>query len=283
MPGTARVQRFARVLRDGLATLGWVEGDNIEVQYRLSTDHLDSEAADLVAANPEVIVSGGTQATAALKEVTQTIPIVFVHVLDPLSAGLVQSLARPGGNMTGFASYESSIGGKWLELLKEIAPRTDHVLVLAGQNPTWRMHVPSIESAARALAVQLTLTHVDDGSRIAPAIVAFDGKANRGLIVLPDVMLERHRDRVVALAAEHRLPAIYGLRSSVGGELLLYTSDWEDLYRRAASYVDQILKGTKPGGLPVQEPTKFELVVNLETAKALGSPSRLRCSPAPTR
>jgi putative ABC transport system substrate-binding protein len=267
-------QVYLRALREGLEALGWVDGKNIQVEYRWAggdVDSLRSDAASLVALDAEVIVSGGTQATTALREATERIPIVFVHVADPVRGGLVQSLARPEGNITGFAAYESSIAGKWLELLKEIAPRVKHVLVLVGQNPTWRMHVQTMETAAPSFEVQLTIAHVQNAAEIEPAINAFAGKADSAIIVLPDNMLLENQEQIVALAAKHRMPDIYanGLLPQIGG-LLRYSSDWPDLYRRAASYVDRILKGAKPGELPIQQPIKFQLIINLKTARALG-------------
>jgi putative tryptophan/tyrosine transport system substrate-binding protein len=195
-----------------------------------------------------------------------------VHVADPVRGGLVQSLARPEGNLTGFAAYESSIAGKWLELLKEIAPRVKHVLVLVGPNPTWRMHVQTMETAAPSFEVQLTIAHVQNASEIERAINAFAGKADSAMISLPDnMLLENHEHIVALLAAKHRLPDIYASDLSLqNGGLLRYSSDWPDLYRRAASYVDRILKGAKPGELPIQQPIKFQLGINLKTARALG-------------
>jgi putative ABC transport system substrate-binding protein len=267
-------QLYVSALREGLEALGWVDGKNIQVEYRWAGgdfDKIRSDAASLVALNPEVIVSGGTLATTALREVTVKISIVFVHVADPVQAGLVKSLARPEGNITGFAAYESSIAGKWLELLKEIAPRVKHVLVLAGTNPTWRIHVQTMETAAPSLEVQLTIAHVQNVAEIEPAIDAFASKADSGLISLPDNMLIDNREHIVALAAKHGMPDIYAdVKSLETGGLLRYSSDWPDLYRRAASYVDRILKGEKPGELPIQQPVKFQLIINLKTAKALG-------------
>jgi putative ABC transport system substrate-binding protein len=194
-----------------------------------------------------------------------------VHVADPVRGGLVQSLARPEANITGFAAYESSIAGKWLELLKETAPRTTHVLVLAGPSPTWRMHVQTMEAAAPSFEVQLTIAHVQNAAEIEPAINAFAGKADSAMVSLPDNMLIENHEHIVALAAKHRLPDVYGnVQSLQIGGLLRYSSDWPDLYRRAASYVDRILKGAKPDQLPIQQPVKFRLIINLNTAKALG-------------
>ena len=267
-------QGYVRALREGLEALGWVDGKNIEVEYRWAggdVGSLRSDAASLVALDAEVIVSGGTPATTALREATERIPIVFVHVADPVRGGLVQSLARPEGNLTGFAAYESSIAGKWLELLKEIAPRVKRVLVLAGPNPTWRMHIQTVETAAPYFEVQLTIAHVQNAAEIERAINAFAGKADSAMISLPDNMLLENHEHIVALAAKHRLPDIYANTQSLQiGGLLRYSSDWPDLYRRAASYVDRILKGAKPGELPIQQPIKFQLIINLKTARALG-------------
>ncbi len=267
-------QVYARALREGLEALGWIDGKNIQVEYRWAggdVDRLKSDAASLVALDAEVIVSGGTPATTALREATERIPIVFVHVADPVRGGLVQSLARPEGNLTGFAAYESSIAGKWLELLKEIAPRVKRVLVLAGPNPTWRMHIQTMETAAPYFEVQLTIAHVQNAAEIERAINAFAGKADSAMISLPDNMLLENHEHIVALAAKHRLPDIYASDLSLqNGGLLRYSSDWPDLYRRAASYVDRILKGAKPGELPIQQPIKFQLGINLKTARALG-------------
>jgi putative ABC transport system substrate-binding protein len=269
-------QLYEKTLREGLEALGWIDGRNIQIASRWSggdTKRLRAVADELVILAPEVIVGGSTQVTTALKERTRTVPIVFVHVADPLAASLVQSLARPGGNITGFAAYESSIGGKWLELLKEAAPRIAHVLVLVDtQNPTWRMHVPTIEGVAPLLSVTPSVTHVSSAREVELAIQAVARLSNAGMIVLPGLLLDNElRELVVALAAKHGVPAIYGSRQMVAsGGLMYYSSDWVDLYRRAASYVDQILKGAKPDELPVQQPTKFEFVVNLRTAKTLG-------------
>ena len=181
-------------------------------------------------------------------------------------------LARPDSNITGFTAYDSSIGEKWLEVLKKIAPRLTQVLVLVDpQNPTWMLHVPTMEKVAPSFAVQLTTVHVRSPEEIERAIDAFAATPNAGMIVLPSVMTGDQRDLIIKLASRHRMPAIYALRAFVAsGGLIYYSSDWVDLYRRAASYVDRILKGAKPGDLPVQQPVKFELIINLKTAKALG-------------
>jgi putative ABC transport system substrate-binding protein len=222
---------------------------------------------------PEVILIGGTPATTNLKKETQTIPIVFVHVADPLSAGLVQSLAHPGSNVTGFTASESSIGGKWLELLKEVSPDLTQVLVLVdATNPSWKFHVPTIEVAARALGVRITEIHVYESGGIDLAMEGFAAQPHVGMIVLPGLLLDNANwQMIIGLAESERIPAIYGSRRMVtNGGLLYYSSDWVELYRRAASYVDQMLKGVKPADLPVQQPTKYYLAINLKTAKAMG-------------
>jgi putative ABC transport system substrate-binding protein len=266
-------QVYVRALRQGLEQLGWIEGRNIRVDYRWTTgNRLKAEVAEMVDLAPDLIVCGGTQLTVELKQKTRTIPIVFVQVADPIATGLVESLSRPAGNVTGFTAYaQSSMGEKWLELLKEIAPRLTQVLVLVdSQNPTWMMHVPTMEKVALSFAVQLTAVHARNPAEIARSIEAFAARPNAGLIVLPSLMTENQRELITTLAAKHRMPAVYAIRSFVAsGGLAYYGADWVDLYRRAASYVDRILKGAKPADLPVQQPTKFELGINLKTAKAL--------------
>jgi ABC-type uncharacterized transport system substrate-binding protein len=268
-------QAYVRALRQGLEKLGWIEGRNIRADYRWASgdvNRLRADAAEMVDLTPDVILCGGTQLTEILRQKTGAIPIVFVHVADPIAGGLVQSLARPDNNITGFTAYDSSIGEKWLEALKKIAPRLTQVLVLADpQNPTWMLHVPTMEKVAPSFAVQLTTVHVRSPEEIERAIDAFVATPNAGMIVLPSVMTGDQRDLIINLASKHRMPAIYALRAFVSsGGLIYYSSDWADLYRRAASYVDRILKGAKPGNLPVQQPVKFELIINLKTAKALG-------------
>ena len=206
------------------------------------------------------------------KQKTRTIPIVFVQVADPIESGLVESLARPAGNITGFMAYaQASMGEKWLELLKDIAPRVRQVLVLVDpQNPTWMTHVSTIEKVAPSFAVQLTAVHVRNPAEIAGSIEEFAARPNAGMIVLPSVMTEKQRELIATLAAKHRMPAVYAIRAFVeSGGLAYYGADWVDLYRRAASYVDHILKGAEPADLPVQQPTKFLLGINLKAAKAI--------------
>jgi putative ABC transport system substrate-binding protein len=265
----------AKAFRDGLAQLGWIEGQNIHTEYRYvsgTADQIHDEVAKLVALAPEVILSGGTETTTALRQITHTIPIVFVHVADPILAGLVQSLVQPGGNLTGFTAQESSIGAKWLEILKEIAPNIGDVLVLVDpQNPTWREHLETIQAAAPSLRVQITATQVRTSVEVAHAIETFAAKANAGAIILPSLLMRDESEQIIALTNKHRLPAICWLRPFVtNGFLVSYSSDWPDLYRRAATYIDRILKGEKSANLPVQHPVKYELVINLKAANAMG-------------
>jgi len=273
--GDREAQNYVRALRQGLEKLGWSDGRNIQIDVRWESGDPARMLADVETAlslAPEVIVSGGTQTTSELERRTRSIPIIFVNVGDPLASNLVQSLARPGGNFTGFTAIESSFGGKWIELLKEIAPRVERLLVLFNpQNPTWKFHVPTIEAAASKLALPVTTLPVNSSGDIESAIIAFASKPNGGLIMLPSAFAQAHREEIVALAAKYQLPAMYAVRTYVtSGGLISYGSDWVDQYRQAAMYVDRILKGEKPADLPVQAPTKFELVINLKTAKALG-------------
>ena len=273
--GDPEAHTYVRALRETLERLGWIDGQNIRIDIRWESGDAGRVQADVAGAlslAPDVIVSGGTVYTRELQQRTKTIPIVFVNVGDPLASGLVHSLAQPGGNVTGFVAVESSFGGKWMELLKEIAPRVNAVLVLVDpQNPTWKFHVPAIEAAARSFVVQVTAAHVRNPAEIESTIDGFAGKPNAGMIVLASPFAQAHRELTIALAAKHRLPAVYGARLYVAsGGLLSYSSDWLDQYRQAASYVDRILKGARPGDLPVQQPVKFELVINLKTANVLG-------------
>jgi putative ABC transport system substrate-binding protein len=268
-------QAYVSALRQGLEKLGWINGQNIRVDHRWITGdvgRMRADVAEAVALAPDVIVSGGTQVTGELQKNSRAIPTIFVQVADPLAAGLVQSLARPGGNVTGFSAYEASMAGKWLELLKEIVPRISQVLVLVDQqSPTWKLHVPAIMAAAPSFAVQVTTTHVNNPAEIERAIDAFGGTRDAGVIVLPGILNQTHRELIIARVMTHRMPAIYAFRSYViSGGLAYYGFDFVDSYRRAASYVDRILKGASPADLPVQQPTKFELAINLKTAKALG-------------
>ena len=269
-------RRRVAAFEHGLRERGWIDGRNISIDYRWASDDpelLRSEAAALVAAAPDLIFANSTPLLTALRKESTTLPMVFVQVTDPVGQGLVASLARPGGNVTGFTNFEFAIGGKWLQTLKEIAPAVTRVAVVF--NPQTAPYAGAllrpIEAAAAKLAVASMALPAVDAAAIEAAITAFARTPDGGLIVLPDVSTVHHRDLIIALAARHRLPAVYPYRFyAVSGGLLSYGTDVDEVFRRAAGYVDRILKGEKPGDLPVQAPGKFETVVNLKTAKALG-------------
>jgi putative ABC transport system substrate-binding protein len=262
-------------LRQGLASLGWKEGENVRFEYRFADGRVDrvlAYAEELVQMSPDVIVANSAPAVAALAAATRTIPIVFAQVADPVQAGLVASLANPGGNITGFTQFEPAIGEKWLQILKEIAPAATRIgLVGNSQNPIWSKSLAAINAVAPLLAVEVIPLSAINVAGIERNIEEFSHKPNGGLIVLTDIINTVHRDRIIALAATYRLPAIYPYRYWVrSGGLASYGIDNLDLYRRAASYVDRIFKGANPAELPVQTPTKFDLIINLKTAEALG-------------
>jgi putative ABC transport system substrate-binding protein len=259
----------------GLQELGWSVGRNLRIDVRWSAGNADDTrkyAAELVALAPDVIESTGTPAAAMLVQATRTVPIVFTVVVDPVAAGFVDSLARPGGNVTGFMNSEYAMGAKWLELLKEIAPGTTRAAVLRDAASSVGIGMfAAIQTAAPPLGVEVSPVNVLDVGEIERAIAAFARSGNSGLIVTGSPLAVLHRDLIVAVAARHRLPAVYANRLFVtGGGLICYGPDFLDQNRRAAGYVDRILKGEKPADLPVQAPAKFELVINLKTAKALG-------------
>ena len=268
----ARIAAFLQ----GLQQLGWTDGRNVRIDTRWATtdaDDIRRHAAELVALAPDVILAAtGTATVAPLLQATRTVPIVFVQVIDPVGAGFVASLARPGGNATGFTIYEYGMSGKWLELLKEIAPRVTRAAVL--RDPAIASGIgqfAAVQAVAPSLGVELSPVDVRDAGEIERAVTAFARSSNGGLIVTASALATRHRDLIIALAARHRLPAVYAYRYFVtAGGLISYGPDLIDQYRRAAGYVDRILKGEKPADLPVQAPTKYELVINLKTAKALG-------------
>ena len=268
----ARVAAF----QQGLAQLGWTDGRNVRIDTRWATTNADGlrrHAAELAALAPDVLVAAtGTATAAPLLQATRTVPIVFVIVIDPVGAGFVASLARPGGNATGFTAYEYSMSGKWLELLKDIAPRVTRVAVL--RDPAVASGIGqfgAVQSVAPSLGVELSPIDVRDAGEIEHALAAFARGSNGGLILTASVLATRHRDLIVGLTARHKLPAIYYERFFVAaGGLISYAPSTIEQYQRAAGYVDRILKGEKPADLPVQAPTKYELVINLKTAKALG-------------
>jgi putative ABC transport system substrate-binding protein len=266
-----RVEAF----REGLRELGLQDRHNIHIDYRggaLNPDEAARNAKELIELNPDVIFAATTPAVAAFVRQTRTIPIVFVQVGDPVGQGFVASLARPGGNITGFTPYEFSLGGKWLEILKEIAPQLARVaLVFNPDTVPYAGFVHSAETAASSLAVHAVPAPVRSPSEIEVVIKAFAQEPSGGLILFPDVSTAAHRKRIIELAAEYRLPAVYGLLFfATDGGLVAYGPDSIEPFRRAATYVDRILKGANPGELPVQAPTKYELIINIKTAKALG-------------
>jgi len=261
--------------RESLQKLGWTEGRNVRIDVRWAGGDaaLDRKfATELVTLTPDVILATASPAVAAVQAATRTVPIVFAHAVDPVGGGFVDSLARPGGNATGFVLFEYGMGAKWLELLKEIAPNVTRVAVLRDSAiAAGTGQFGAIQSVAPSSGVELTPVNVRDPGEIERAISAFASSPNGGLIVTAAPLIVVHRDLIVTLAARHKLPAVYYSRYfTAGGGLISYGTDIYDLYRRAAGYVDRVLKGEKPSDLPVQAPTKFELVINLKTAKALG-------------
>jgi ABC-type uncharacterized transport system substrate-binding protein len=267
--------RMAAFLQ-GLAQLGWTDGRNVRIDTRWATtnaDDLRRHAAELAALAPDVLVAAtGTATVAPLLQATRAVPIVFVAVVDPVGAGFVASLARPGGNATGFLMFEYGLSGKWLELLKQVAPGVTRAAVL--RDPAVASGIgqfAAVQAVAPSLGVELSPVDARDAPEIERAITVFARSGNSGLIVTPSPVAARHRDLIATLASRHRLPAVYGARHYVAaGGLISYGPDLIDQYRRAAGYVDRILKGEKAADLPVQAPTKYELVINLKTAKALG-------------
>ena len=260
---------------DGLAQFGWTEGRNLQLEYRWAggnADEIRRHAAELVVLAPDVLVAVGSAAVGALQQATRTIPIVFPTAGDPVGAGFVESLARPGGNITGFAVFEYPIGGKWLALLKEVSPRTKRVAVL--RDPTVAAgpgQLGAIQTAAPSFGVEVIPINVRGPDGIERAVTAFAQSSNGGLIVTGSPLAQLHRGLIISLAARHKLPAVYFERFFVAdGGLMSYGPDFVDQYGRAAGYVDRILKGEKPADMPVQAPTKYQLVINLKTAKALG-------------
>jgi len=258
-----------------LQRLGWIEGRNVRIDRRWglgNADNIGKYAAELVALEPDVILISGTATVRPLLQATRTVPIVFTTVADPVGAGFVDSLARPGGNATGFLQFEYNISGKWLELLKEIAPGVTRAAVLRDTAITAGIgQFAIIQSVAPSLGVELSPIGLRDAGEIERGVAAFARSSNGGMIVTGSALTVHHRDLIVALASRYKLPAVYHRRYMVaGGGLISYGADLVDQFRRAAGYVDRILKGEKPGDLPVQAPTKYELVVNEKTAKALG-------------
>ncbi len=272
--GPSTAAHLLEAFREGLRELGWVEGKNIAIEYRSAEgrpERLPTLAAELVRLKVDVIVASNPQATKAAQQATGTIPIVMGAVGDPVAVGFVPGLARPGGNITGPSMMMPELVGKQLELLKEVVPRVSRVAVLWNPaHPTGAPQLREAEGAARALRVRLQPLDARGPSEIDSAFAAMIRGRAGGLLVLVDSMLFSHRTRVADLAAKSRLPAMYGFRDFVdAGGLMSYSANLADMYRRAAAYVDKILKGAKPADLPVEQPTRFELVINLKTAKVL--------------
>ena len=293
-PLVARAQQTDRVRRIGVLTnvdttdrvdpflqrlqrLGWTDGRNIQIDKRMGAANVDAlrkHAAELVALAPDVILAYGTIPTAYLLQTTRTVPIVFTLVIDPLGGGLVDDLSRPGGNVTGFMVFEYSLSGKWLELLKQIAPGVTRAAILRDPaSPAGTGQFAVIQSVAPSFGVELRPINLRDAHEIEQAVAAFARSANGGLVVTASPQATDHRDLIITLAARHKLPAIYSDRFFVAaGGLISYGPNFDDEGKRAAGYVDRILKGEKPADLPVQAPTKYELIINLKTARALVLP-----------
>jgi putative ABC transport system substrate-binding protein len=258
-----------------LASLGWAEGRNLRMDLRWTGDdnnQIRALAQELVGLKPDIILAGGTPATAVLQRETPTIPIVFASVSDPVAGGIVPRLNQPGGNITGFANYEATMGGKWLELLSEIAPRLKRAAIMFNPDISpVSTYMPSFETAARSLKVERIIAPVHSDVEIETAIMALGREPGGGLVFIPHAFTQVHRVPIILAAARNNVPAVHGAPYYVReGGLLSYAPDAVDFYRRAATYVDRILRGAKPGDLPVQLPTKFEMVVNRKTARRSG-------------
>jgi putative ABC transport system substrate-binding protein len=266
---------YVTAFTQALAGLGWTDGRNVRMDVRWYGDNINrirALAQELVGLKPDIILTNTTAATVAVQRETQTIPIVFAGVGEPVASGIVERLDRPSGNITGFANLEGSLGGKWLELLTEIAPGVKRVAIMFNPDTApASAYIPSIETTARSLKVEPIIAAVHNDAEIETAIIALGREPSGGLVVIGDVFTAAHRARIILAAARNNVPAVYYLSAFVkDGGLLSYGYEPVDAFRRVASYVDRILRGAKPGDLPVQFPTKFEMVVNLKTAKALG-------------
>jgi putative tryptophan/tyrosine transport system substrate-binding protein len=261
--------------RDKLKELGWTEGRNLSIEVRLGRGdykRMTDDAGQLISLRPDVILAQGTPGLTAVRQHSVTVPVVFVLVADPVRMGLIESLARPGGNATGLTNFEFTIGGKWLELLREASPRVAHVtFVVNPANPNADRFSGFIESSARSAGLDVVTASVRNPAEIAVAVADAGRRSDAGLVVAPDSVTTIHRELIIGLAAHHRLPAIYPFRIfPMEGGLMSYGLDLVEIYRQAAIYVDRILRGAQPSDLPVQAPNKFELIVNARTAKALG-------------
>jgi putative ABC transport system substrate-binding protein len=269
--GKSSVSAFTQAL----AGLGWAEGRNVRMDLRWGrgdNNRIRALAQELVGSQPDIILTSGAAAIAAFQRETRTIPIVFANVTDPVASGIVPRLDRPSGNVTGFASFEATLGGKWLELLSEIGPGLKRAAIMFNPDlPPVSAYMPSLEMAARSLKVAPIIAPVHTDVEIETAIIALGREPGGGLVVIPDIFMVAHRAPIILAAAQNNVPAVYSLSAFArDGGLLYYGVDRVDPFRRAATYVDRILRGEKPGDLPVQFPTKYEMAVNLKTAKALG-------------
>jgi putative ABC transport system substrate-binding protein len=266
---------FLSTFTQALADLGWTDGRNVRMELRyggVEINRIRALAQELVGLQPDIIVTNSTPPTAAVQRETRTIPIVFASLGDPVGSGIVPRLNQPGGNITGFALYEPTLGGKWLELLSEIAPGLKRAAIMFNPDTSpASAYMPSVETAARSLNVVPIITTVHSDVEIEAAIVALGREPGGGLVVMPDNFAQVYRASIILTAARNNVPAVYANATFArDGGLLSYGPDWADTWHRAASYVDRILRGAKPGDLPVQFPTKFEIAVNLKTAKSLG-------------
>jgi putative ABC transport system substrate-binding protein len=275
LEGDAEGRHYVEALVQRLQDLGWAQGRNLRLDVRwggTDRDRVQAYANELVGLKPDVIVAHTSLVVPALQRATRTVPVVFVQINDPVESGIVASMARPGGSITGFMSFELTVGGKWLEILKEVEPRMTRAAVILNpsQSPQ-RAILQAIEVVAPALGLNLTVVDGQDAAEIERAVAAFARDPSGGLVVLPNPITNRNRKSIAALAVRHRLPAIYAYRYFVeDGGLMSYGVEPPELYRRAASYVDRIIKGEKPSELPVQAPTRYSLVINLKAAKAIG-------------
>lgn len=272
----AEGQSYAVAFREAIEQLGWRPGDNVEIDYRWTAgnaDLADALAKELVALRPDILVINSTANVIAARKIAGAIPIVMAAVADPVAQGFVKSLERPGGSITGFAVEEPEMGAKWIELIKEIAPKVRHVTAVYNPQsaPFAKMFLPSVENIRKPLSIEVAVTHVHNEDDLDRAVIATAAQHDGALLFLPDSFLASRRELVAGLASKQKLPAIYSHSSFArSGGLISYGFDRADIFRRSASYVDRILKGEKPSQLPVQMPTKYELAINLKAAKALG-------------
>jgi putative ABC transport system substrate-binding protein len=273
-----QARKYLNAFREALRSLGWSEGQNLQIDFRSATnlETLRSLTSDLISLKPDLVLTYTTPATNAVHQVTRSVPILFVAVSDPIGTEFVKSFSHPEGNITGFTNFEPTMGSKWVQLIREIAPSVQRVAMLfnpatANAGASGGVYLQSMKAAASALGLELIVTPVSDPSEIDGAFAAVAEKAGGGLIVMPNVFTAVHQERIVAQAARFRVPTIYPLSHFVNaGGLMSYGIDYTEQFRLAASYADRILRGTKPAELPVQQPTKFELVINRKTAQELG-------------